>query len=344
MYGSRSFIIFWNCAMSSDCAPSLMAFSGAGCTSTINPSAPIATPARESAGTRLRFPVAWLGSRTTGRCVNSFSAGIAAMSHVLRVTVSNVRIPRSHKITSAFPCAVTYSADIKSSFTVLLNPRFSSTGRPHFPNSFSSMKFCMFRAPTCITSAYFATKSTSRSLITSVIIARAAAQHFCARFRHAFRRLHDLFLRFDRARPGHHHEFRAADLRSIYFYFGFARAKLLAHEFVRRRNPHHVVHLRHGFDRFHARRYIPYPNDADHHALFSFDGMHLVSEVLHLFAYFIDLLPRCVQFHGDDHLSGPLNLFLSPKTKKPTRLASGSKLFSVYSLTETPPAAWMDSK
>ena len=58
---------------------------------------------------------------------------------------------------------------------MLLNPRFSSTGRPHFPSAFSSMKFCMFRAPTCITSAYFATRSTSRSLITSVIIASPVA-------------------------------------------------------------------------------------------------------------------------------------------------------------------------
>src|SRR5579885_2783935 len=33
-----------NCAKSSDCAPSLIALSGVGCTSTINPSAPIATP------------------------------------------------------------------------------------------------------------------------------------------------------------------------------------------------------------------------------------------------------------------------------------------------------------
>src|SRR5215470_9052930 len=37
-YGLRSSIIFANCAMSRDCAPSLITFSGAGCTSTINPS------------------------------------------------------------------------------------------------------------------------------------------------------------------------------------------------------------------------------------------------------------------------------------------------------------------
>src|SRR5215831_8819223 len=78
-----------------------MAFSGAGCTSTINPSAPIATPAFDTAGTRLRFPVAWLGSRITGKCVNSFNAGIAAMSQVFRVTVSNIRIPVRYDIFGA---------------------------------------------------------------------------------------------------------------------------------------------------------------------------------------------------------------------------------------------------
>jgi hypothetical protein len=87
----------------------------------------------------------------------------------------------------------------------------------------------------------------------------------------------------------------------------FTRAEFLAHKFVRRRNPHHIFHLRHGFDGFHARRYIPHANDADHHALFTFYGVHFVSEVLHLFAYFIDLFPLRVQFHGDDHLSGPLD-------------------------------------
>ena len=89
-----------------------------------------------------------------GRCVNSFNAGMAAMSQVLRVAVSKVRMPRSQRITSGFPWATTYSADISNSFMVLLIPRFSRTGRPHFPRAFSSTKFCMLRAPTCMTSAY----------------------------------------------------------------------------------------------------------------------------------------------------------------------------------------------
>src|SRR2546429_1536686 len=83
MYGSRSCIIFWNCGRSSDCAPSLIAFSGAGCTSTINPSAPIATPARESAGTRLRFPVAWLGSRMTGKRSEEHTSELQSRLHLV---------------------------------------------------------------------------------------------------------------------------------------------------------------------------------------------------------------------------------------------------------------------
>src|ERR1035437_398099 len=63
-----------------ECAPSLTAFWGHGWTSTIRPSAPMATAARESGGTRLRLPVAWLGSRTTGRCVSSFNTGTAALA------------------------------------------------------------------------------------------------------------------------------------------------------------------------------------------------------------------------------------------------------------------------
>jgi hypothetical protein len=87
-----------------------------------------------------------------------------------------------------------------------------------------------------------------------------------------------------------------------------------------------------------------------------------------------------MQFHGNDHLPGPLNGFLlstfaltlrsesfvlenyllelssqnsalqisrwkifCPKIKKPTRLASGLKIFLLDSLTETPPATRMDA-
>src|SRR5438034_2204477 len=87
-----------------------------------------------------------------------------------------------------------------------------------------------------------------------------------------------------------------------------------------------------------------YPDHADYHAFLPFDGVHLVSEVLHLFSNLVNLFPCCMQFHGDDHFPGPLDLFFAPKTKSPLGWRVGRKLFSVDSLTETPHAAWMDSK
>ena len=95
---------------------------------------------------------------------------MAAISIVLRVAVSNVRIPRSHNITSPFPSAMMYSAAINSSVMVADKPRLSSTGRCTRPTSDSSGKFCMLRAPICSTSAYEATSSTCRGSITSVTI------------------------------------------------------------------------------------------------------------------------------------------------------------------------------
>ena len=59
--------------------------------------------ARASGSTSRRSPDAWLGSTITGRCVCSFSHGTAERSSVKRVAVSNVRIPRSHRITASLP-------------------------------------------------------------------------------------------------------------------------------------------------------------------------------------------------------------------------------------------------
>ena len=53
-----------------------------------------------------------------------------------------------------------YSAAASHSVSVALGARFSSTGRPSRPSRFSNGKFCMFRAPTCSTSAYRATSAT----------------------------------------------------------------------------------------------------------------------------------------------------------------------------------------
>ena len=67
------------------------------------PSAPTAAAARDSGSTSRRSPEACDGSTTTGRWVWIFSHGIAPRSSVKRVAVSNVRIPRSHRITSGLP-------------------------------------------------------------------------------------------------------------------------------------------------------------------------------------------------------------------------------------------------
>jgi len=123
-----------------DCAPSLAAFSGHGCASTIMPSAPIATAALATGGTRLRFPVAWLGSSTTGKWVSSFKTGTAAISKVFRVAVSHVRMPRSHSMTFELPSDRMYSAAIMNSSSLVDIPRFSRIGLRERPARRSSEK------------------------------------------------------------------------------------------------------------------------------------------------------------------------------------------------------------
>ena len=87
------------------CSASDSASSGFGWTSTMTPSAPTATPPSASGLTSQRLPVAWLGSTMTGRCVSRSRSGTAARSIVFRVYVSNVRMPRSHRITLGLPGA-----------------------------------------------------------------------------------------------------------------------------------------------------------------------------------------------------------------------------------------------
>src|SRR6266851_1233759 len=100
-----------NCEGNIDWAPSLSARSGSQCTSMIRPSAPAATAARAIGATMSRRPAPWLGSATIGRWLSFLTTGIAEMSNVLRVAVSNVRIPRSQRVTSLLPPLSTYSAD-----------------------------------------------------------------------------------------------------------------------------------------------------------------------------------------------------------------------------------------
>ena len=94
-----------------------------------------------------RLPVPCDGSTTTGRWVISRSTGTAERSSVLRVARSNVRMPRSHRITLALPADRTYSAAISHSSIVAPKPRLSSTGVRPWPAARSSVKLCMLRLP-----------------------------------------------------------------------------------------------------------------------------------------------------------------------------------------------------
>ncbi len=88
---------------------------------------------------------------------------------MFRLYVSNVRIPRSHRMICELPAEAMYSAAISHSSIVAPNPRLSITGRPARPHASSSEKFCMLRVPIWRMSAYSATMSTWLGSITSVI-------------------------------------------------------------------------------------------------------------------------------------------------------------------------------
>ena len=89
----------------------------------------------------------------TGRCDSRCATGTALMSRVLRVAVSNVRMPRSHSTMSRLPRWAMYSAAISHSSMVAFMPRLSRTGLPAEPTAWSSAKFCMLRVPTWSMSA-----------------------------------------------------------------------------------------------------------------------------------------------------------------------------------------------
>ena len=88
---------------------------------------------------------------------------------MLRVDVSNVRMPRSHRMICELPAEAMYSAAISHSSIVAPKPRLSMTGRPARPHASSSEKFCMLRVPIWRMSAYSATMSTWEGSITSVM-------------------------------------------------------------------------------------------------------------------------------------------------------------------------------
>ncbi len=148
-----------------------------------SPSAPAATAARATAAMPCRTPTPCDGSAKTGRCESLFSIGMALMSKVLRVIVSNVRIPRSQRTTWRLPRATMYSAAISISLRVALIPRLRRTGRRSSPTASSSEKFCMLRAPICSISAPSATIARLSTSLTSVttgrpVTARASPSSF----------------------------------------------------------------------------------------------------------------------------------------------------------------------
>ena len=67
------------------------------------PSAPHAIAAFDIGAIKSRLPVPCDGSTIIGYGDLDFIIGIELKSKVLRVAVSNVRIPRSHKIICSFP-------------------------------------------------------------------------------------------------------------------------------------------------------------------------------------------------------------------------------------------------
>ena len=115
-----------------------------------------------------------------GRWLISFTSGMALMSIVLRVAVSNVRMPRSQRMTSRLPLARMYSAASSQSWIEDDMPRFSSTGLPVRATSSSRKKFCALRVPIWRTSAYFAMSCTVASDITSVTTGRPVSARACA--------------------------------------------------------------------------------------------------------------------------------------------------------------------
>ena len=213
---------------------------------------------------------------------------------MLRVAVSKVRMPRSHRITCSLPAASRYSAASSNSSTFAARPRFSSTGLPAFPTALSSEKFCMLRAPTWSMSASSATASTSTVSITSVTtgssslvadlaqdlepvgaVALEASKGWSAacrrrrecrprqRLRTACGAVAQAVFGLDRAGPGDHRESDAADVRLAEADDRVVRMHFAADELVGREDR---------LDRFHHR--VAVEAELGEHALVAESAEH----------------------------------------------------------------------
>ena len=92
-----------------------------------------------------------------------------------------MRIPRSHSMTRSLPLAMIYSALISSSFSVLARPLLRRIGLSIRPSSRRRSKFCMFLAPTWITST---SSKSGKSMIfmSSVTIGRPVSRRATFRY------------------------------------------------------------------------------------------------------------------------------------------------------------------
>jgi hypothetical protein len=126
-----------------------------------------------------RCPVLWEGSTMTGRCDRCWTMATAERSRVLRLAVSNVRMPRSHRMMSRLPEEAAYSAASSHSSIVADRPLFSIRGFPVSEQARSRSKFCMLRAPTRKTSTTSTRASISWGWRTSTTTGRPK-RSFCS--------------------------------------------------------------------------------------------------------------------------------------------------------------------
>ncbi len=168
----------------------------------------------------------------TGRCVRSRTSATPLRSSVCRVARSNVRIPRSHRMTSAFPSARMYSAAESHSSIVAPPPRLRRTGRPraarraqqrevlhvaradlqdvgvagddrHFFPGEDLRHHRQARLLACFRQELQAAHAQALELVgRGAGLVSAAAEHVRARSRHGLRDLEQHLLALDRARPG----------------------------------------------------------------------------------------------------------------------------------------------
>jgi len=300
--GLASFFGIGRKNLSSDCAPSLMA-SPVGCTSTINSHRRRRTPAATAWHKARVFPSRGSDPESPASAVNSFPP-IARCRTYSASSVSNVRIHRSHKIKSGFPCAVIYSRDIISSFTVRLSA-FQQHRPPAFSNLFSSIKFCMFRASHPASHRILATiyVASSHRLpddrqprhllafcssffffhplkldgeVRGLERARRGS-HFPPAFRHALPPPHDLFFPIPPSRPGHHSRIPRLRFHSnSLFILVVTRAKFLAPDLYGPKSAPVCRTCGMALDRFHHAVTSPTPPRRAH-SLFPSSEWHLIA-------------------------------------------------------------------